>query len=47
MSKKTNKEFEDFFPALAALEREKGISEEAFLETLTENNTTEKRAASS
>ncbi len=34
MAKKLNKEIEDFFPALAELEREKGISQEAFLETL-------------
>ncbi len=34
MAKKVNKEWEDFFPALAELEREKGISEQAFLETL-------------
>ena len=35
MAKRSNKEMmEEFFPALADLEREKGISEEAFIEAL-------------
>ena len=34
MAKKTNKEMEEFFPALADLEREKGITAEAFVEAL-------------
>ena len=34
MAKKVNKEWEDFFPALAELEREKGITEEMFFDAL-------------
>ncbi len=34
MAKKTNKDMEEFFPALADLEREKGITAEAFVEAL-------------